>query len=241
MAVESMSSMVIPRLTRCVFTAKPTTGFPTFRAPRAVRGPRRQQSPARLYPFEIFTTIVTAAISLMSNTPGKLDQTLAFLSVRRYDNLGSCGGLLLVNTKGRPLEFHCTSPVQPSRTQTILFGRTLDEFVFCEQIAQALIAQLKQRPVAILTNTPELERLVGFTEHNLIFLEPKTSDQVSPAEVWAREFDGRVARMWQGTAAAADLEPILRAFHARVPIDEPFERIALALDEACQSSGAAAA
>ncbi len=179
--------------------------------------------------------------SLMSTTPGKLDQTLAFLSVRRYDNLGSCGGLLLVNTKGRPLEFHCTSPVQPSRTQAILFGRTLEEFVFCEQIAQALITHLKQRPVAILTNTPELERLVGATEHNLIFLEVKACDELSPTQSSEWDFDGRAARIWQGTSHVADLQTILRSFHARVPIDEPFERIALALDEACQSSGTVAA
>ncbi len=245
MAVESIGSMVIMRLTRYVFHGECAKWAPivplAHRRTRAATPPK----PGQMLTIRDFHHNRYGSYSLMSNNPGKLDQTLAFLSVRRYDNLGCCGGLLLVNTKGRPLEFHCTSPVLPSRTQTILFGRTLDEFVFCEQIAQALIAQLNQRPVAILTNTPELERLVGATEHNLIFLESKSSERWSLAAAWDWEFDGRAARLWQGTTVATteptELEPILRSFHNRVPIDEPFERIALALDEACQSSGAAAA
>jgi hypothetical protein len=51
--------------------------------------------------------------------------------------------------RGRPLEFHCTEPVQPSRAQQILFGPTLRDFLCGEQIGGALLAKCKL-PIAVL-------------------------------------------------------------------------------------------
>lgn len=62
------------------------------------------------------------------------------------------GGYLLVNDTGRPVEFHCTAPVCPSRTQQILFGATLRATLFCEQIGAALLKQAKRRPCLLLTD-----------------------------------------------------------------------------------------
>ena len=69
--------------------------------------------------------------------------SLGFLTVRKHPSRGYFGGFLVLNVLARPLEFHCTLPVQPTRAQQILYGATLDEFISGEQIARALILKAK--------------------------------------------------------------------------------------------------
>ncbi len=79
--------------------------------------------------------------------------SLAFLTVRKHAVHGYVGGLLVLNHLARPLEFHCTLPVQTTRAQQILYGPTLDEFVCGEQVALALVLKAKSKPKAIFTDT----------------------------------------------------------------------------------------
>jgi hypothetical protein len=79
--------------------------------------------------------------------------TLGFVTVRHHPAHGYFGGYLIVNSLARPLEFHCTLPVQPTRAQQILYGGTLCEFVCGEQIARALVAKAKGTPQFILSDT----------------------------------------------------------------------------------------
>jgi hypothetical protein len=72
-----------------------------------------------------------------------------YLLVVEDDLHGYTGGLLVVCDRGRPLEFHCTEPVQPSRAQQILFGPTLRDFVCGEQIGGALVGKCKL-PLSLL-------------------------------------------------------------------------------------------
>ena len=62
---------------------------------------------------------------------------------------------------GRPLEFHCTSPVRPSRAQEILYGPTLQPYLLGEQISGALLEAAKLTPWLILTDAAAM--LVGQT------------------------------------------------------------------------------
>ncbi|MGQ9563158.1 MAG: hypothetical protein ACUVQH_13575 [Thermogutta sp.] len=73
----------------------------------------------------------------------RLDLRLGFFSVSPHSDGGFIGGYLILNGVGRPLEFHCTTPVKPNRTQQILYGATLRPYLFGEQIAPALIAKAK--------------------------------------------------------------------------------------------------
>ena len=41
---------------------------------------------------------------------------------------------MLLNLAGRPLEFHCTAPVKPNRVQQILYGPSLQPYLYGEQI-----------------------------------------------------------------------------------------------------------
>lgn len=77
---------------------------------------------------------------------------LGFLTVVEHQPHGLFGGYLILNTLGRPLEFHCTAPVKPNRAQTILYGPTLLPFLYGEQIGGTLIAKANAAPAAICTD-----------------------------------------------------------------------------------------
>lgn len=85
-----------------------------------------------------------------SNTKTLL--ALGFVAVRHHSEHGYFGGYLILNQLGRPLEFHCTLPVKPSRAQALLYGPTLDDFICGEQIAKALVAKAKLKPTLLLTD-----------------------------------------------------------------------------------------
>ena len=59
---------------------------------------------------------------------------MGFLTVVEHPEFGLFGGYLLLNWAGRPLEFHCTAPLKPNRAQEILYGPTLEPFLYGEQM-----------------------------------------------------------------------------------------------------------
>lgn len=89
-------------------------------------------------------------------------QTLGFLTVIEQPQFGLFGGYLILNTGGRPLEFHCTAPIKPNRAQEILYGPTLHSFLYGEQIGQTLINQGKHSPTLICTDR---EPVLAAREH----------------------------------------------------------------------------
>lgn len=78
--------------------------------------------------------------------------TVGFLTVMEDAQFGLFGGYLVLNAAGRPVEFHCTAPVKPSRAQEILYGPTLRPFLYGEQIGKALIGRAKSRPLLACTD-----------------------------------------------------------------------------------------
>lgn len=80
--------------------------------------------------------------------------TFGYLSAVESSELGFFGGYLLVSPLGRPLEFHCTAPIRPSRAQEILYGPTLQPYLLGEQIAGTLLAKARTKPQIILTDQP---------------------------------------------------------------------------------------
>ncbi len=77
-----------------------------------------------------------------------------FLTVLEYPQHGLFGGYLVLNTAGRPLEFHCTAPIKPNRAQQILYGPTLESFLYGEQIGQTLLAEADAEPLLVCTDRP---------------------------------------------------------------------------------------
>lgn len=88
----------------------------------------------------------------MPNETPSQETTFGYLSVINSSEHGYFGGYLIVGPLGRPLEFHCSAPVRPSRAQQILYGPTLEPFLLGEQIAGAMLDAARLKPSLILTN-----------------------------------------------------------------------------------------
>ena len=58
----------------------------------------------------------------------------------------------MLTPAGRPVEFHCTAPVKPNRAQQILYGPTLESYLFGEQIGQTLVTKSSVGAGLVLTN-----------------------------------------------------------------------------------------
>lgn len=82
----------------------------------------------------------------------KSNAALGFLTIVENPQYGLCGGYLVLNGCGRPLEFHCTAPIKPNRAQQILYGPTLAPFLYGEQIGQTLLSKAKNQPLVVCTD-----------------------------------------------------------------------------------------
>ena len=79
----------------------------------------------------------------MTSSGSKSLPAIGFLTVCEQPEQGYFGGLLVLNTNGRPLEFHCTAPVKTNRAQEILYGPTLRQYLFGEQLGPRCWARSK--------------------------------------------------------------------------------------------------
>ncbi len=92
----------------------------------------------------------------MSVDTGKELFRLGFLTAIEVPDRGYVGGLLVTNHFGRPLEFQCTAPLKPNRTQEILYGPTLIPYVLGDLIGRTLIEKVGVKPHIVLTERAEL-------------------------------------------------------------------------------------
>jgi hypothetical protein len=79
---------------------------------------------------------------------------LGFLAAGLNPSIGYLGGYLLTTARGRPLEFHYTSPVKPSATHRILYGAELEPYLYGELVAAALLEQSSIEPAFVITDQP---------------------------------------------------------------------------------------
>jgi hypothetical protein len=142
---------------------------------------------------------------------------------------GTFGGYLLVDALGRPLEFHCTTPVKVSRAQQILYGPTLQAHLHGMQIGATLLAEGGIAPAVVLTDV-----------ESMLQVRPHTSLPVALVKRVADAADGpgiavgsaRVHPHASDGERAPQIEERLRELSAAVDLSEPFERIRAAIDEA---------
>jgi len=168
--------------------------------------------------------------------------TFGFISVREIESVGYCGGLLIVSQLGRPLEFHCSAPVVANRAQQILYGKTYRSFLFCEQIGLSLIEKTKGIPQLIIANTSSLAPLSELIEPPLVVLKNREGDpeeefNTSPGTLFSLDdFDFWYAAKGGMVQRPDHQQPFIRnllnSFTKSLTLDEPFERIEKAIEEA---------
>ncbi len=167
--------------------------------------------------------------------------SIGFLTVTEHAS-GLFGGYLLLNLLGRPLEFHCTTPVKPSRAQEILYGPTLEPYVCGELIGPALLAKAFHQPQLVLTDRPAMLALrmqsgtplalVRSPEAAPVWRRDEPHTMPSPALATFRFGENALAVdplfVADREAALVRLQQVGEAFD----LSEPFERIREAIEEA---------
>jgi hypothetical protein len=102
------------------------------------------------------------------------EPTFGFLSSLESPDFGYFGGYLVVSPLGRPVEFHCTSPVKPSRAQEILYGPTLQPYLLGEQIAGSLLLAARSTPRLIITDQAAMLTVRSRAKAPMTLLLPRT-------------------------------------------------------------------
>jgi hypothetical protein len=177
-----------------------------------------------------------------------VNRAMGFLTVLEHPEFGLFGGYLLLNRSGRPIEFHCTAPIKPNRAQEILYGPTLEGFLYGEQIGATLVARAKTQAQALFTDRePVLALREGCSIPTALVLPAESRD---PAEADQRllRFDGPHGEgpgwtsLWLGRnrlAVPADkgddgrrIAECLADLPESFDLAEPFARIREAIEEA---------
>lgn len=186
----------------------------------------------------------------MINGDTKSQPTLGFLTVLEHEQHGLVGGYLILNPTGRPLEFHCTAPVKPNRAQQILFGPTLQSYLYGEQIGQTLLSKGSQEPLAVCTDVELALSVRDYVSLPVaLVLEPEpvpaAPDSPPSTSTWRvdathragahlNSFDIGRNRLAVPMHREADRQAIHQRLEGLSAFDlvEPFERIREAIEEA---------
>ncbi|MEM9940129.1 MAG: hypothetical protein AAF939_00985 [Planctomycetota bacterium] len=179
-------------------------------------------------------------LKFVSDAIKNREPNFGFLKVIELTGIGHCGGLLIVAKNGRPIEFHCTAPVVPNRAREIIFGETFLTCLFTEQIGISLIDHCKTEPAILIVQQVEMASITELVDFPVAFIE--SSDDL--------QFDGRGLSTFNtdshqvfGLNSKGELWTEVRnqidLFSHGLPLDEPFERIQSAIEEANQARGAA--
>ncbi|WP_010583015.1 hypothetical protein [Schlesneria paludicola] len=183
---------------------------------------------------------------------GNHDQfRLGFLTAVEDAERGFVGGLLVTNRFGRPLEFQCTAPVKPNRTQQILYGPTLKPYVLGELIGRTLLEKVGVKPHMVLVESPDLLELRNSTSTPIASLVngPASAKSKGGADSNSPKLEQSSPHQLKLGNESITLSPThqedqseLEKFAKLVPGDadlrEPFERIREALTETIRLSAA---
>ena len=161
----------------------------------------------------------------MSASGSKSLPAIGFLTICNYSETGFSGGYLVLNAAGRPLEFHCTAPVKPNRAQEILYGPTLQPFLFGEQIGQTLVSRSKASPLLVITDTEPALAVRPFCDVPVACV---LSDQRDGT----LRLGGHALVLERAHSRDGDALKTLWSQHfENFDLQEPFDRIREALDE----------
>lgn len=168
----------------------------------------------------------------------KTDQLrLGFLETLEVDGRGHVGGLLITNQHGRPLEFQCTTPVKPNRTQEILYGETLRPWLLGELIGGTLLERVSIKPDIVITSDEDLLELRNHTTVPVACTEAEDdsrSRKSTPSQPVPTGFRLGTQNLRFHEAHQKDADLLAKQKHLipdQADLQEPLERVREALAE----------
>jgi hypothetical protein len=169
----------------------------------------------------------------VTDRPQPASVAIGFLTVIE-DPTGWVGGYLVTNAWGRPLEFRLTSAVQPNRVQIVLYGPTLEQYLYADVIGKTLVEKTSIRPDLIVTDCAEMLGLRSRIDIPVIGVALPSRDRGGAESITVIQPNGRES-IHLPRRFASD-EPIvaarLEAVDPAVDLSEPFARIREAVAEA---------
>lgn len=182
--------------------------------------------------------------------------SVGYLDTTESEPIGFYGALLVVSENARPVEFHCTQPIRPKPAQKVLYGATLSPSLLADQIPRALLNKSRSKLGLILVNDPKLMALRNLIEIPMALIgesgSPATSSENSGASIAADHqlvigdlsffsFENIEVAVSRSHDSDQDIvRQALISISRSVDVDEPFERLTIAMEETCKSSQSAA-
>ena len=169
----------------------------------------------------------------MSNSGRSEQLRLGFLAAVEVEGRGYVGGLLVTSQNGRPLEFQCTTPVKPDRTQEILYGKLLRPWLLGELIGRTLLDRVSIKPDLVVTGDVDILELRNHTDIPVACTsgEKQNVSDISPPQITA-ELGGRRLRFHH--AHQDDSRFVVKQSHlipGQADLEEPLDRVQEALNE----------
>ncbi|MDB5099297.1 MAG: hypothetical protein JWM80_3718 [Cyanobacteria bacterium RYN_339] len=175
---------------------------------------------------------------------------LAYVKIVALPGNAFAGGVMVVDGRGLPLDFRYTEPVQPSKVQQVLYGKSLDRHVRQDVIFKQLAAKIDPRPALVLVDDEILLGLAAAASVALVvetrltpLREVALVQTVTDQEVLLQAGETgsplrvKIAKAEPGGAEKA-AEALLEAARQGLDLTEPFNRIRGALEVLCSASSA---
>ncbi len=194
------------------------------------------------------------------------DLKLAYLMVSSPVPNVYIGGLMVTDTRGLPLEFRYTEPIQPSKIQQVLYGQVLSAYIKREVVLETLLKNIESKFKCLLVEDEQMldystkgHAIVRLVATKSAPLGPvgKTQD-MAPGELLLQvNPEGSPVRVYLGKAKApvtpddpvlsnpvgantdsgTDLIAMLLEAGKTMDVTEPLRRIEKALEIICQEEG----
>lgn len=153
-------------------------------------------------------------------------QLLAFLDVIKIGNRPAVrGGVLVTDLETKPYEFRCTGPVMPTKLQHILYGDTLNSYIFVDLIGRPLLKAANEKPVLVLVQQEILLQVRPTVAYPIVLLQKTQSRPVENSKISMRVHSDFSDEL--DTAHA-----LLDSLIEKRDFFEPFQRLQTALEEA---------
>ncbi|QDV53431.1 hypothetical protein [Gimesia fumaroli] len=164
---------------------------------------------------------------------GSKELKLGFLTTIECPDGALIGGLLVTNHFGRPLEFQCTTPVKPNRTQEVLYGPTLVPFLLGEVIGRTLVEKMNVKPNLVLVEQEQALELQNHISIPVAFLSDIEQIFDENADFICEQVGRNRLRFDAGhQTGKAAIENTSKNIPTDADLGEPFERVREALNEA---------